>query len=75
MKPESVSEQMMYNTIRIVASDGSCGTGLYFNFNVNGHIVPVVITNKHVVNYNRNETTTFLFILKIILVSLTETFK
>ena len=59
MKPESVSEQMMYNTIRIVASDGSCGTGSYFNFNVNGHIVPVVITNKHVVNYNRNETTTF----------------
>ena len=75
MKPESVSEQMMYNTIRIVASDGSCGTGSYFNFNVNGHIVPVVITNKHVVNYNCNETTTFLFILKIISVSPTETFK
>jgi len=59
MKPESISEQMMYNTIRLVTNNGSCGTGSYFNFNVENNIVPVIITNMHVVNYNNNETTTF----------------
>lgn len=60
MKPESISEKLMYNTVRLVTNNGSCGTGSYFNFIIEGSIVPVIITNQHVINYNRNETTTFL---------------
>lgn len=59
MKPVSISERMMFNTVRLVASDGSSGTGYFYNFNVEDEVVPVIITNKHVVNYNQNETMTF----------------
>ena len=59
MKPVSISERMMFNTVRLVASDGSSGTGYFYNFNVKDAAVPVIITNKHVVNYNQNETMTF----------------
>ena len=50
MKPESISEQMMYNTIRLETESG-CGTGSYFNYKIGDYTVPVIITNKHVVNY------------------------
>ena len=60
MKPVSMSEQMLYNTVRLESLDGSCGTGFFFNFNLDNKIVPVLITNKHVVNYNQNETMKFL---------------
>lgn len=59
MKPEGISEKMMFNTVRLRINNGSCGTGSYFNFKVGEIIVPVIITNKHVVNNNCNETTTF----------------
>ena len=49
MKPESISERMMYNTVRLLTSNGSCGTGSYFNFKVGEEIVPVIVTNKHVI--------------------------
>lgn len=58
MKPESISEQMMYNTVRISTQNGF-GTGSYFNFFIDEYTVPVIITNKHVINYNENELTTF----------------
>lgn len=58
MKLQSISEQLMYNTIRIESSSG-VGTGSFFNFKVNDGQVPVIITNKHVVNYNPNETVSF----------------
>lgn len=59
MKPESISELMMYNTIRLVTNDGSCGTGSYFNFKLDERVVTVIITNKHVINNNCIEPTTF----------------
>lgn len=59
MKPISISERMMFNTVRLVASDRSSGTGYFYNFVIDNKIVPVSITNKHVVNYNSNETMTF----------------
>lgn len=59
MKPISISERMMFNTVRLVASDRSSGTGYFYNFMIDNKIVPVIITNKHVVNYNSNETMTF----------------
>lgn len=58
MKPLSVSEQLMYNTIRIESSDG-IGTGSFFNFKVGDVTVPIIITNKHVVNDNPNEVVSF----------------
>lgn len=59
MKPISISERIMFNTVRLVASDRSSGTGYFYNFVIDNKIVPVIITNKHVVNYNSNETMTF----------------
>lgn len=59
MKPISISERMMFNTVRLVASDRSSGAGYFYNFVIDNKIVPVIITNKHVVNYNSNETMTF----------------
>jgi V8-like Glu-specific endopeptidase len=50
----SVSEQLMYSTVRIecTLSDGrgSTGTGFFFRFLDNGNsYVPCIVTNKHVV--------------------------
>lgn len=59
MKPESISEQMMFNTIRLETLDGSSGTGSYFNFEIDDKLVPVIITNKHVIKNNPNEPVTF----------------
>lgn len=49
MNPVSISEQMMYNTIRLETESG-CGTGSYFNYKIGDYLIPVIITNKHVVN-------------------------
>lgn len=59
MKPVSISEKMMFNTVRLVSKSGSAGTGYFYNFNIDGAIVPVIITNKHVVDNNQNATMTF----------------
>lgn len=58
MKPQSVSEQLMYNTIRNESSDGG-GTGSFFRFKIGDITVPIIITNKHVVNNNPNEVVSF----------------
>jgi hypothetical protein len=54
----------MFNTVRIEALDGSSGTGFFFNFKEGESTVPILITNKHVVNNNRNETVKFFLHLK-----------
>ena len=64
MKPISTSEKMMFNTIRITASNGSCGTGSFFTFNVDNKSIPVIITNQHVINYNPDEKVNLFFHLK-----------
>lgn len=58
MKPESISERLMFNTVRLVTDTG-CGTGSFFNFKIGDSVVPVIITNKHVVNNNPHQKTTF----------------
>ncbi len=59
INPECISEKMMYNTVRIVTKDGdSCGTGSFFNFIVDQKIIPTIITNKHVVKYDKNQEVT-----------------
>ena len=64
MNPISISEKLLYNTVRLEALDGSSGTGFFFNFNFDGKIVPTLMTNKHVVNYNSNEPMKFFLHLK-----------
>lgn len=64
MIPKSISEQMMFNTVRLVASNGSSGTGFFYNFEIDDMVFPTLITNKHVVNNNPKEVMTFLLHLK-----------
>ena len=59
MEPNTISEKLMFTTIRLVASDGSSGTGFFFNFEIDGMIVQTIITNKHVVKNNSSEIMTF----------------
>ena len=56
MVPITISEKMMFNTVRLVASNGSSGTGFFYNFVVGDKVIPTIITNKHVVCNNPNET-------------------
>lgn len=58
MRPQSISEQMMFNTVRLQTNTGS-GTGFFFNFQIEGAVYPTIITNKHVVNYKEDEEVTF----------------
>jgi hypothetical protein len=52
MEPKTISEHMLFSTVRLVAEDGSSGTGFYYNFTINGLDYPTIITNQHVVNSN-----------------------
>ena len=61
MFPESISEQLLFNTVKLVASDGSSGTGSFYNFNIDGKSVPTIITNKHVILNKAFETVRFSF--------------
>ncbi|BAK47807.1 hypothetical protein CXIVA_18400 [Clostridium sp. SY8519] len=60
MVPKSISENMMYNTVKLETLNGSAGTGFFFDVSVRGKTVPVLMTNKHVVNNNPHEAMTFL---------------
>ncbi len=56
---------MLYNTVRLVASNESTGTGFFFNFIFDDNkTVPVIITNKHVVNNNQKEEVSFFLHVK-----------
>jgi hypothetical protein len=49
IQPKSASEQLLFSTVRIETNTGM-GTGFFFRFKVDDQrIIPVVITNKHVV--------------------------
>ena len=63
MKPESISEQMMFNTVRLETELGM-GTGFFYNFQIGEAVYPTIITNKHVVNYKQNENVKFHLHLK-----------
>ncbi len=57
MVPSSTSEKLLYNTVRIV-TDGGTGTGFLFYLRIDDQNIPVIITNKHVVNDKTQEKTT-----------------
>ena len=50
---------MQYSTIRLVTNSGSKGTGFFFQFKINSKNIPIIITNKHVINENKNEEVNF----------------
>lgn len=54
MIPVNISEQLMFNTVRLETKDGSSGTGFFFDFIFDDISVPILVTNKHVVNYNKS---------------------
>lgn len=59
--PITSSEQLLYSTVMIKTSSGS-GTGFFFTFDIDEKTqVPVIITNKHVVNYKTTEVVEFNF--------------
>lgn len=58
MKPESISEKLMFNTVRLETELGM-GTGFFYNFKVGENIYPTIITNKHVVNHKQDENVRF----------------
>ena len=59
MKPECLSEQLLFNTVRLTTADESCGTGFFFRFVVEERQYLTIVTNKHVVNDNQEEEATF----------------
>lgn len=55
----STSEQMMYSTVRLRTETG-CGTGFFLSFNMDeGVTVPVIVTNRHVVENKTQLTVSF----------------
>lgn len=63
MIPETITEQLMFNTVRLETNKGA-GTGFFFNFKTHGKTVPILVTNRHVVNYNQEEIVKFYLHLK-----------
>lgn len=43
------SEYLMFNTVRLESFDGSCGTGFFYKFDIDGKQLCGIVTNKHVV--------------------------
>jgi len=58
MEIKSISEQLLYSTIRITAGK-SVGTAFFFQYEVGSLTVPVIVTNKHVVNNNPGQEVGF----------------
>jgi hypothetical protein len=63
--PQSISEQIMYCTVRLVGVDAagapkSAGTGFIYNIPISeNRTIPVLITNKHVAKIRRPKTLSF----------------
>lgn len=61
MVPKSLSEKMLYSTVLIETEKGT-GTGFFFVFKIDDTTnIPVIITNKHVINYNPNQDVNITF--------------
>ena len=58
MNPISISEKMMFNTVRLETNNGT-GTGFFYSFHVGKYEHLTIITNKHVINDNPKEIVKF----------------
>lgn len=54
MNAISLSEKLMYSTVKINTDKGS-GTGFFFSIDLNNKSYPILITNKHVIDYDENK--------------------
>ena len=64
MNPVALPEKMLYSTV-LIETQNSRGTGFFFNFKINDiTVIPVIITNKHVVNNNTNQDVFMTFHIK-----------
>lgn len=60
----TLAEQLMYSTV-LIETDSGRGTGFFFQFSYDTGNVPIIITNKHVINYKNYEKVKFkLHVLK-----------
>lgn len=54
LQPKAFTEQILFHTIRIEC-DGSTGTGFIFAYRNKDNLpIPVIVTNKHVVGYQKH---------------------
>ena len=60
MQPKTISEKLMFSTVRLETLNGSSGSGFFYNFKIKDKIYSTIITNKHVVNDNPKEVMQFL---------------
>lgn len=59
IKPQTITEKMLFNTVKLQTKSGS-GTGFFFEFYfIKSGTVPVIVTNKHVINNNNLEEVRF----------------
>jgi len=59
LTPQSISEQLLFVTLRLKTSNG-LGTGFIMNFSSGSDkAIPVIVTNKHVVNNLKSENVQF----------------
>ena len=61
IEPTSIAERITYSTVRITAETStstSRGTGFFFNFPIKSsdQVVPVIITNKHVIGNSKKQS-------------------
>jgi len=64
IQPKLLSEQLSFSTVRLETKSGS-GTGFFFHFKFNDQKhIPVIITNKHVVNNKLEEEVEFFLHIK-----------
>ena len=63
IKPQVISEQLLFSTIRIQTSLG-VGTGFIFMIKSKDKFIPIIVTNKHVVNHNNKERVKFFLHIK-----------
>ncbi len=64
MKPISLAEKLMFNTVRIETLDGSSGTGFFFNFKQENTDSCSYYQQNMFSSYNRTETVKFLLHLR-----------
>jgi hypothetical protein len=50
--PHAITEKLLFSTVKINTQNGS-GTGFFFEFTYEGSRIPVLITNKHVIEASR----------------------
>lgn len=64
IKPQTISEQLLFSTVRLQTDQG-IGTGFIFTFkSENKQLVPVIVTNKHVIDHNDKQKVKFFLHIK-----------